>query len=134
MSVWLPPAARGSVGAGVSRENEGEESARPRGRGGAAVTERTSAQRSIPPAGCPGPLERQHPPCRGGCGGSMSFWLPSRARWSRRSLGRLRGGRGSDDALVQHGFSYLGGAGDVGAAGVVDVAVLAATVEFTRSE
>src|SRR5690625_4260274 len=54
----------------------------PRNRGVAVVTERTSAQRSIPPAGCPGPLERQHPPCCGGCGGPMSFWLPPSAPWS----------------------------------------------------
>jgi len=37
---------------------------------------------SFPPARCSGPLEEQQAPCRGGCGGSMPFWLPSRARWS----------------------------------------------------
>src|SRR5690625_2470869 len=35
-----------------------------------------------PPARFLSSLERQHPSCRGGYGGSMSFWLPSRARWS----------------------------------------------------
>src|SRR5690625_191768 len=37
---------------------------------------------SFPPARCLSALERKYPPCRGGCGGSMSSWLPSRARWS----------------------------------------------------
>ena len=45
MSFWLPPSARWFLGPGVRRENEGEESARPWSRGGAAVTERISAQR-----------------------------------------------------------------------------------------
>src|SRR5690625_5867445 len=36
----------------------------------------------IPPARCLSALERKHPPCRGGHGGSMPSWLPSRARWS----------------------------------------------------
>jgi len=35
-----------------------------------------------PPARCSGSLEKQHALCRGGCGGSMSFWPPPSARWS----------------------------------------------------
>src|SRR5690625_1921980 len=44
MSFWPPPSARWSLGPGVRRENEGVGKRGPRGRGGAAVTVRTSAQ------------------------------------------------------------------------------------------
>src|SRR5690625_7677108 len=27
-------------------------------------------------------MKKKHPPCCGGCGGLMSFWLPPSARWS----------------------------------------------------
>src|SRR5690625_5773384 len=47
MSVWLPPRARRSLAPGVRRENEGQESERPRSRGVAAVTERTAAQPAL---------------------------------------------------------------------------------------
>src|SRR5690625_5438135 len=44
MSFWLPYRARWSLAPGVRRENEGEGKRGPRNRGGAAATERTSAQ------------------------------------------------------------------------------------------
>src|SRR5690625_3927862 len=56
----------------------------PRSRGGGAATERASAQRAFRRHGVRIPEKRRHPPCRGGCGGLMSFWLPPRVR---RSLG-----------------------------------------------
>src|SRR5690625_5466122 len=56
----------------------------PRNRGGAVVTERTSAQRIFRRHNVRVSLKEQHAPCCGGCGGSMSFWLPSNAP---RSLG-----------------------------------------------
>jgi len=54
----------------------------PRNRGGAAATERTSAQWAFRRRGVRVLLKRKHPLCRGGCGDSMSVWLPSRTRWS----------------------------------------------------
>src|SRR5690625_3671202 len=104
MSSWLPSRARWSLGPGVRWEDD-ERVLRqigpsaffrflralpsfpprkrgPRSRDGAAVTGMDLSAVDIPPARCLGARERKHPPCRGGCGGSMSFWLPSRARWS----------------------------------------------------
>src|SRR5690625_3778414 len=52
----------------------------PRNRGGAAATERTSAQWAFRRQDAQALLKSQHPPCCGGRGGSMSFWPPSRAR------------------------------------------------------
>src|SRR5690625_1026118 len=54
----------------------------PRNRDGAAATARTSAQRVLRRRGVRVSLKRRRPPCRGGRGGSMSFWLPARARCS----------------------------------------------------
>jgi len=54
----------------------------PRSRGGAVATKRTSAQWVFRRHGARAFLKRQHPPCRGGCSGSMSFWLPSSGPWS----------------------------------------------------
>src|SRR5690625_1640155 len=53
----------------------------PRSRGSAAATERTSPQRIFCWHGVRVLLKKRRPPCRGGCGGSMSFWLPPSARW-----------------------------------------------------
>src|SRR5690625_3891587 len=53
----------------------------PRNRSGAAATERTSAQRTFRRRGAQALLKKQHPPCCGGCGGLMSFWLPPSAPW-----------------------------------------------------
>src|SRR5690625_7005305 len=47
MSFWLPSNAPWSLGPGVRRENEGVGKRGPRIRGGAAATERTSAQRAL---------------------------------------------------------------------------------------
>src|SRR5690625_3858876 len=54
----------------------------PRSRGGAVVTERTSAQWVFCRHDARVLLKRQRAPCRGGCGGSMSFWPPPSAPWS----------------------------------------------------
>ena len=54
----------------------------PRNRGGAAATERTSAQWAFRRRGVRVLLKRKHPLCRGGCGDSMSVWLPPSAPWS----------------------------------------------------
>src|SRR5690625_721326 len=54
----------------------------PRNRGGAVATKRTSAQRVFRRHGARALLKSQPPPCLGALGGSMSFWLPSSARWS----------------------------------------------------
>src|SRR5690625_62273 len=44
--------------------------------------ERASAQWALRRRDVRVVLKRKHPPCRGGCGGLMSFWLPSSAPWS----------------------------------------------------
>src|SRR5690625_2879811 len=82
MSFWLPPSAPWSLGPGLLRENEevGKRAAQQpewcRGHGAdlSAVGFR--------PAWCMNSLKRRRPPCRGGCGGLMSFWLPPSAPWS----------------------------------------------------
>src|SRR5690625_2653513 len=44
--------------------------------------ERASAQWALRRRDVRVVLKRKHPPCRGGCGGLMSFWLPASAQWS----------------------------------------------------
>src|SRR5690625_3938946 len=107
MPSWLPSRARWSLAPVVRREAVGGASRRlgpPRFSDSSALSLRFPRESrggseprwcrshgadlsaaGSPPARCLSALERKHPPCRGGCGGSMSFWLPSRARWS---LGR----------------------------------------------
>src|SRR5690625_2705553 len=63
MAFWPPPNARWSLGPGVRRENEGVGKRRPRSRGGAAVTEWTSAQRVFCWRGIQVLLEAGHAPC-----------------------------------------------------------------------
>src|SRR5690625_5453121 len=72
-----------------------------RSRGGVAGMERASAQWGFRRHDARVVLKRKHSPCCGGWGGSMSFWLPSSARWSlgpgvrREDGGRVGGGLGT---------------------------------------
>src|SRR5690625_3700670 len=54
----------------------------PRSRGGAAATERTSAQRVFRRHDAYVRVNTRPPPCRSALSGPMSFWLPARARWA----------------------------------------------------
>src|SRR5690625_5274820 len=63
MSFWLPSNAPWSLDPGVRRENEGEESERPRGGDGAAATKRTSAQWALRRHGVPVSLNSSAPGC-----------------------------------------------------------------------
>src|SRR5690625_1102112 len=82
MSCWLPSSAPWSLGPAVRREHERQA----RGGPGTAVAllsrERASAQWALRRRDVRVVLKRKHPPCRGGCGGLMSFCLPSSAPWS----------------------------------------------------
>src|SRR5690625_7695153 len=60
--------------------------------------ERASAQWALRGRDVRVVLKRKHPPCRGGSGGLMSFWLPASAQWSLGAGPRLfcRGGKTRD--------------------------------------
>src|SRR5690625_3812756 len=79
----------------------------PRNRDGAAATARASTQRAFRRRGVRASLKRQRPPCRGGCGGPMSFWLPPNAPWSLDPGVRRENDERS--APVQSSFTFLAG-------------------------
>src|SRR5690625_698806 len=104
MSFWLPFKVPWPLDPGVRREDD-ERALRqigpsalfrflralpsfpprkrgPRSRDGAAVTERTSAQRVFRRHAACALVNIRHPLCGPGPGGSMPSWLPARARWS----------------------------------------------------
>src|SRR5690625_166249 len=83
----------------------------PRSRDGAAAAERASAQRVLRRRGVRASLKRQRPPCRGGRGGPMSFWLPARARRFPDPGPRLfcRGGKTEVSVPLQQAAGSPGG-------------------------